>query len=86
MHKAKFRAVGGSVMVAIPPHMLEALRLKPNADVEISIEGDRLVIEAKSGKGRIGLAARLAMCDFSTSPSAEERAWLDAPRKGREEI
>jgi antitoxin ChpS len=86
MHKAKFRAVGGSVMVAIPPHMLEALRLKPNANVEISIEGNRLVIEPKTARGRIGLAARLAMCDCSTPPSAEERAWLDTPRKGREEI
>jgi antitoxin ChpS len=90
MHKAKFRAVGGSVMVAIPPHMLEALKLGPNANAEISIDGNRLIIEPKPRSGRIGLAARLAQCDFSVEltadEKAEERAWLDAPRVGREEI
>jgi antitoxin ChpS len=86
MHNAKFRAVGGSVMVAIPPHMLEALRLGPNADVGISVEGNRLIIEPRPKSQRIGLAARIAQCDFSAPESAEEREWLDAPRQGREEI
>jgi hypothetical protein len=39
---------------------------------------------------RIGLAARLALCDFtyalSVNDTAEERDWLDAPRVGREKI
>ena len=84
MHKAKFRTVGGSVMVAIPPPLLEALQLGPNATVEISVDGNRLIIEPKPRTGRIGLAARLALCDFSIPAPADEREWLDAPRVGRE--
>jgi antitoxin ChpS len=86
MHKAKFRAVGGSVMVAIPPPMLEALNLSANATVSISVEGQRLIIESHVEKFRIGLAARLAQCDFDARQSAEEREWLDAPTVGSEEI
>lgn len=86
MHKAKLRTVGGSTMVAIPPAALQALDLGPNSDVEIHVEDDRLVIEPRRTKGRIGLAARLAMCDFSKPEAADEREILDAPRVGREEI
>lgn len=86
MHKAKLRTVGGSTMVAIPPTVLVALNLGPNADVDIRIEDDRIVIEPRYRKGRIGLAARLAMCDFTKPRSNEEREFFDAPRVGREEI
>jgi antitoxin ChpS len=86
MHKAKFRAVGGSVMVAIPPLLLEQLRLSANSNVEISVEGNRLIIAPQPHAGRIGLAARLALCDLSVPETAEEREWLDSPRVGREEI
>jgi antitoxin ChpS len=86
MSSAKLRSVGGSVMVAIPPHMLEQLHLGPNANVELTVEGNRLVIDPKSPKGRIGFAARLAMCDFSLPMSEGEREWLASPRAGREEI
>ena len=85
-HKAKFRAVGGSVMVAIPPHMLEALDLGPNSSVNISLDDRRLVIEPANRKGRIGLAARLALCDFDAPPTAEEREWVEASRVGNEVI
>lgn len=86
MHKAKLRTVGGSTMVAIPPAALQALDLGPNSDVEIHIENNRLVIEPRRTKGRMGLAARLAMCDFSKPVTAQERELLGAPRVGREEI
>ncbi len=73
-------------MVAIPPPMLDQLGLGPNTDVEMTVEGNRIVIEPKARRGRIGLAARLAMCDASIPMSKEEREWLDASRAGREEI
>ncbi len=86
MHKAKLRAVGGSTMVAIPPAILEALDLRPNSDVAIHVENHRLVIEPQRRKGRIGLAARLAMCDLKKPVSDDEAAWDRIPRAGREEI
>jgi antitoxin ChpS len=86
MHTAKLRPVGGSTMVAIPPHILEALKLAPNATVGLTVERGKLVIQAQPRKGRIGLKARLAMCDFSKPASNEERGWTNGRRVGREEI
>lgn len=86
MHKAKLRAVGGSVMVAIPPHILDALELGPNADVEMSLDGTRLIVCPKPRASRMGLAARLAMCNFAVPTTAEEKEWLEAPPAGREEL
>lgn len=86
MHKATLREVGGSVMVAIPPHILNELQLGPKAQVNLSIREGKLVLEPAVRRGRIGLAARLKMCDFSLPISDEERAWLDSPRAGREAL
>jgi antitoxin ChpS len=85
-YTAKLRTVGGSVMVAIPPQMLEALQLRPNTEVGISLNGTGLFIEPKPVSKRIGLAARLAKCDFSVPESPEEREWLDVRPQGREVI
>ena len=73
-------------MVAIPPHIIEELRLGPNATVGLTIERGKIVIRPEPRKGRIGLKARLAMCDFSKPVTKEEREWMNGPRAGREEI
>ncbi len=86
MHTAKLRSVGGSTMVAIPPHIMKELRLAPNSTVGLTIERGTIVIRPKPRKGRIGLKARLAMCDFSKPLSQEDRRWATGPRAGREEI
>ena len=86
MHTAKLRSVGGSTMVAIPPHIMEELRLGPNSTVGLTIERGKIVIRPGPRKGRIGLKARLAMCDFSKPMSQEDREWATGPRAGREEI
>lgn len=86
MASAKFRSVGGSIMVAVPRHMVEQLKLAPNADVELTIEGNQLVMEPKRRSGRMGLAARLARCDASVPMSVAECEWLQSPRAGREEL
>jgi antitoxin ChpS len=81
MPAVKLRKVGGSVTVAIPPHILEALSLKAGSEVDVSVEKGRVVLEqAKAAKetGRIGLAARLAMCDLTIKLTPEEQAEIDA--------
>ena len=52
----------------------------------VRVEGDRIVIEPQKRRGRIGLAARLARCDLAIPAGEDERAWLDSPRVGREEL
>lgn len=70
MHFARLRRVGGSVMLAIPRAFLDQLDLGPQADVAISIDGDRLVIGHPERRPSYTLAALLAQCD-SKAPFEE---------------
>ncbi|MGD0291076.1 MAG: antitoxin, partial [Candidatus Binataceae bacterium] len=45
MHTTNLRKVGGSVMLAIPPALLEILHLQPGAKVGMAVESGRLVVE-----------------------------------------
>ena len=44
MHTTNLRKVGGSVMLAVPPALLEQLHLQPGATVGLVIDHGRLVI------------------------------------------
>ena len=83
MHITNLRKVGGSVMLAVPPALLELLHLKAGASVGVAIDGGRLVVES-APRPRYSLAELLAVSDYSDGPSPEEREWLDAPPVGKE--
>ena len=83
MRTATLRQSGGSVIVSIPRSALEKLGLNANDPVEIDVDGDRIIIRRRR-RGRIGLAARLAMSDTRQPETPEAREWLDAPEVGRE--
>jgi antitoxin MazE len=55
---------GNSVGVRLPKPMLEQVGLKAGAQVEVTVEGDHLVIR----RGRLRLADLLARCDKSNRP------------------
>lgn len=86
MHTTKLRKVGGSVMVVVPPAMLDQLHLKAGATVGLAIDGDRLILQPQP-KPRYTLDELLAKCDAS-SPAPEmsegDRLWLNLPPVGRE--
>jgi antitoxin ChpS len=84
-HAARLRKVGGSVMLAIPKAMLDALDLAPDAPVGLSIKGGRLVVDPK-GRRRYSLDELLAQCKPSARRTREEREWLANPPVGRELI
>ena len=46
-HAARLRKMGGSVMLAIPKPVLEALDLGPDVPVDLSIRSGKLVVERK---------------------------------------
>ena len=75
--------VGGSVMLAVPPALLEQLHLQVGATVGLAVDHGRLVVEPKP-RPRYTLAALLAASDYSTPQSTEEREWVDAPAVGGE--
>jgi antitoxin ChpS len=83
MHITKLRKVGGSVMLAVPPALLDILRLQPGAKVGITVENGRLVIEPPSRR-RYALDELLAQCDPKAKRSKPEQEWLDSKPVGGE--
>jgi antitoxin ChpS len=85
MHTANLRKVGGSVMLAVPPAILDQLDLKAGATVGLAVDGERLIIEPRA-KPRYTLEELLAASDYSQPMTPEEREWIDAPPVGREPL
>jgi antitoxin ChpS len=77
------RKVGGSVMLAVPPALLDLLNLRPGSTVGVAVDDGKLVI-APIDKPRYRLADLIAQCDASPAPDEEERAWLDEAPTGSE--
>jgi antitoxin ChpS len=74
-------------MVAIPPAAMNELGISSGSALDVEVRDGELILRPTQKRtGRIGLAARLAMCDFTKPMSETEREWLDSPRVGREEI
>jgi antitoxin ChpS len=83
MHTTNLRKVGGSIMLAVPPAILDLLQLRAGATVGLAVERGRLVIEPTL-RPRYSLDELLAQCDASADLSAEDRAWLDNKPVGNE--
>ena len=85
MHTTNLRKVGGSIMLAVPPALLDILHLQPGATVAIAVKSGRLVVEPQH-RPRYTLDELLAQCDPKVPRSKEERAWLDSKPVGGELI
>lgn len=83
MHTTNLRKVGGSVMLAVPPALLELLQLGVGARVDLGLEDGRLVVTPRT-RPRYSLEELLAQCDETAPAAPEERAWIDAPPVGHE--
>jgi antitoxin ChpS len=83
MYTTNLRKVGGSVMLAVPPVLLDQLHLKAGATVALAVDGERLVVQTRP-KPRYTLEELLAASDYSQPMTPEEREWIDAPPVGRE--
>ena len=82
---ANLRKVGGSVMLAVPPALLEALGLSAGAKVTLSVDNGRLVV-APQVRPRYTMAELLTASDYSEPQTPEEREWVDAPAVGKEPL
>jgi antitoxin ChpS len=85
MHTTNLRKVGGSVMLAVPPALLEILRLEPGAKVGIALESGRLIVEPRPRR-RYTLNELLAQCNPKDRRSKQEREWMDSKPVGGELI
>jgi antitoxin ChpS len=85
MHTTNLRKVGGSVMLAVPPALLDVLHLTARSKVGMAVDNGRLVVEPRP-RPRYSLAELLAASDYSQPQPPEEREWVDAPAAGREPL
>lgn len=84
MTTVALRALGGSVVMAVPRQILNMLHLGAGSQVEVSVENGRLVVEPKV-KPRYTLAELLSQCtEENMAMTDEDREWLDAKPVGKE--
>jgi antitoxin ChpS len=83
MHTTSLRKVGGSIMLAVPPALLDVLHLHVGSKVGLAVDNGRLVIEPNP-RQRYTLYELLAQYDASAKPVAEDREWFDAKPVGEE--
>ena len=83
MHVTNLRKVGGSVMMAVPPALLDLLHIGAGAKVGLAVDNGRLVVDPQP-RPRYTLDELLAQCDASTEATAEDRVWLDDKPMGDE--
>ena len=83
MHTTNLRKVGGSIMLAVPPAILDILHLQAGATVGLSVDHGRLVVEP-TVRPKYNLDDLLAQCDASVEVGAEDRVWLDSKPVGME--
>lgn len=85
MYTSNLREVGGSVVLAMPPAILEMLQMESGSSVSMTVESGRLVIEP-GGRKKYSLQELLSQCDASASLSGEDSAWTASPARGGELI
>lgn len=85
MHTTNLRKVGGSVMLAVPPAILDMLKLQAGATVGLAVDDGRLVVDPQI-KPRYTLDELLAQYDTNVpvSSSNADREWLNIQSVGRE--
>jgi antitoxin ChpS len=89
MHVSSLRKVGGSIMLSVPPAILDLLRLEAGATVGLAVDGERLIIHPRP-RPKYTLDELLAQCDTrakltkTKTRTKEDRDWIDLPPVGRE--
>jgi antitoxin ChpS len=83
MYTSTLRKVGGSVMLAVPPAILDMLQLQSGAAVSMAVENGRLILEPAPPK-KYSLQELLAQCDPAAPVSEEDKLWSASSSEGTE--
>jgi len=70
-------------MLAVPRPLLDILHLQPGAQVGISVESGRLIVEPRQRR-RYTLDELLAQCNPKARSTKVEKEWLDSTPVGGE--
>ena len=84
MHSTSLRKVGGSIMLAVPPPLLDLLELRAGARVALDVRDGHLVVEPCS-RPRYSLDELLAQCD-ETAEDDPAPDWVNGGAVGKELI
>lgn len=79
------RKVGGSIMLAIPPAILESLDMRSGTVVSLDLK-DGVLFVKPAQRPRYKLEELLAQCDPNAPLTEEDKTWLNNPPVGRELI
>jgi antitoxin ChpS len=85
MHRTNLRKVGGSIMLAVPPALLDILDLQAGTEVGIGVERGRLIVEPQK-QPHYTLNELLAQYKPKAVRTREEREWLSNRAAGKELI
>ncbi|NDP59224.1 MAG: antitoxin [Oxalobacteraceae bacterium] len=77
------RKVGGSIMLAVPPAILDLLHLHAGSTVDVEVDGGQLIVRPQVRR-RYTLAELLAGSVCSRPRSLADQEWIDTPAVGRE--
>ncbi|PIT67932.1 AbrB/MazE/SpoVT family DNA-binding domain-containing protein [Bartonella tribocorum] len=83
MHTTKLRKVGGSIMLSIPPALLDVLHLTENTQVGLAIDNGQLVVKPQSLPSYT-LEELLAQCNPSDDFADDDMEWFDTKPVGKE--
>ena len=83
MRTAVLRQVGGSVMLAVPPALLDVLEVESGSTVDLDIDDGRLIVVPRHPP-RYSLEELIAQCDPAAPPGDEDRAWTHGAAVGEE--
>ncbi|THT98416.1 antitoxin [Lampropedia puyangensis] len=83
MHTTNLRKVGGSVMVAVPPALLDILDLTVGTTVGLAVDNGRLIMEPTK-RPSYTLEQLLAQCDSTAELTRDDSDWLNSSRVGEE--
>lgn len=83
MHTTHLRKVGGSVMLAVPPILLDLLNLRAGVKVGLVVENGCLIIQSKR-RPSYTLDELLAQCEETAVAAPEDCDWLEAQPIGNE--
>jgi antitoxin ChpS len=85
MHTTNLRKVGGSVMMAVPPALLDLLHIGAGTKVGLAVDNGRLVVNPQP-RPRYTLDELLAQCDSAAGLIDNDRVWIDDNPMGDELI
>ena len=84
MATVALRALGGSVVMAVPKQILRMLNLDAGSQVDVQVVDGRLVVEP-TVKPKYTIDELLAQCTAENmAMTPEDQEWLDSPPVGKE--